>query len=68
MIGSKLVRCLCISVKVGGANVSSDYNKAVEEMMDKIKRGAVLRPVLKPVKKVQVCFYESQVFGKPFFG
>ena len=55
-------------MKVGGANVSSDYNKAVEEMMDKIKRGAVLRPVLKPVKKVQVCFYESQVIGKLFFG
>ena len=41
-----------ISVKTGGAAVSQEYSKALEEMMDKIKRGASLRPVLKPVKKV----------------
>ena len=32
--------------------MSQEYSKALEEMMDKIKRGASLRPVLKPVKKV----------------
>ena len=41
-----------ISVKTGGAATSLEYSKALDEMMDKIKRGASLRPVLKPVKKV----------------
>ena len=54
---------MCVfSVQIGGANVNSDYTKALEEMMEKIKRGKSLRPVLKPIPKV-IAISDSKVIG-----
>ncbi|XP_045190042.2 shootin-1-like isoform X2 [Mercenaria mercenaria] len=38
-------------LKVAGANVNTDFNKALDEMMENIKKGKSLRPTLKPVKR-----------------
>ncbi|KAL4231620.1 hypothetical protein ACF0H5_009200 [Mactra antiquata] len=38
------------TLQKSGASVNTDFNMALEEMMDNIKRGKSLRPALKPVK------------------
>ena len=44
--------------------MNSDYTKALEEMMEKIKRGKSLRPVLKPIPKVIVTSDLKVIVGR----
>lgn len=49
---------LLVSVKKTGGNFNEDFNKALDEMMENIKRGKPLRPTLRPVRKVAIVVLE----------
>lgn len=54
---------ITIKVKTAGANMSEDFSKALDEMMENIKRGKTLRPALKPIRKVR-----TEIFVFPNVG
>lgn len=56
---------ITLKVKTAGANMNEDFSKALDEMMENIKRGKTLRPALKPIRKVRI---EILVFIIPDVG